>query len=517
MEPALSQQYYVGQNGEQNGPYSEHEIVSQIQQGLVSEDAMVWHDGMPDWQPIKNFERFLEAFQGNAGGGAEIGGMIEDLMPDAFGAGPTATTDADDVAAAKEKKARLSKSGLKKLRHSEVSTFAFSDKEAKPIYKDSVILRTGKFLKRRFSIVLFGGILFAVAFGGYHLFISVINPEGDPSATEAPRKKGRFPKANPTAVTTTPASSAAATTNTSTSKPLLLVDNTVRLSELQKAKSDLLLSSDTAMRTIEKLVEQNPDDAVGKEALETGLSYYKTNQRRTDAGRLLLKARRPAEASKFFLEEPPAYSMADEALFAAYQQSRAADRADLLIQDIQILLGPLNRTDLARDRIKQLEKDFPRKRHPYGYYLKSIDGRIADIFNRLSFYFVQSLLQHVVVEFPAMSWVERPVVEILRMRDGKYRISGRYRGDVLLSRDKLKNVTFIFWMDGEQWKLIETDVTEDRTRFAAGEKQRLATRAVLATTMLENLETLFRTRFPKSRLHEAVSETADTAHGHGGD
>ncbi len=502
MEPAaLSQQYYVGQNGEQNGPFSEAEIVNQIRQGMVGEDALVWHDGMAEWQPIKSIERFLEAFQGGSGGTgvSEIGALQDLTVADPWGSGPTSTThteeEQEEIAAKKER--AVTKKGLKKFRHSEVSTFAFNDKEAKPIYRDGAIRAAGKYLKRRFSLVFFGGILFAVAYGGYHLFISMIDSDNSETPTEAPKKRGsRFPKSGGRS----PAEGA---------KTIPVIDNSVRAAELQKAKADLLLNSDQAMRLLEKLVEGNPEDLVGKDALETALTYYKTNQRRTEAGRLYMKAKRNLEASKFFLEDPPSYDLADQALFAAYQQSRSSNRSEILIQDIQILLGPLNRPDVARERIKILEKNFPRLKHPFAYYLKSIDGRIADIFNRLSFYFVQNILQHVATEFQAMTWTSRPVVEILRLRDGKYRIAARYRGDVLLSRDQLRDINFVFWLDGEQWKLVETNVTEERQRFSAQEKERQQKRAVLASSMLEYLENLFRTRFPKSRLHEAVSETND--------
>lgn len=522
MEPAaLSQQYYVGQNGEQNGPYSEHEIVSQIRQGMISQDALVWHEGMADWQPITSIDRFFEAFQGGSGGtGVSDMGALQDLTNETpWGNGPiTATAPApaavvndDAEEEAEEKKARsVTKKGLKKFRHSEVSTFAFNEKEAKPIYKDGMFRAAGKYLKRRFSMVFFGGILFVVGYGGYQLFISMIDPDGEGSApVEAPKKKGRFPKAGARSAATAPTGEGATRAPAQGAKTIPVIDTGVRATELSKAKSELLLNPEASMAAIERLVEANPEDAVGKDALETGVLHYKTNQKRIEAGRLYMKAKRNLEASKFFLEDPPQYSLADQALFAAYQQSRAADRADILIQDINILLGPLNRPDLARDRIKTLEKDFPRRKHPFGYYLKSIDGRIADIFNRLSFYFVQNLLQHVSTEFQAMTWTSRPVVEILRLRDGKYRIAGRYKGDVLLSRDQLQNITFVFWMDGEQWRLVETNVTEERERFAAQEKERQQKRAVLASTMLEYLENLFRTRFPKSRLHEAVSDNSE--------
>ncbi len=511
MEPAaLSQQYYVGQNGDQTGPYSETDIISQIQQGLIQPDALVWHEGMPEWQPIRNFDRFSEAFSGAGHGEIGMDGSVSDLSGEepweTSGPGPAMSNPKADEEA-EEKKQSVSKKGLKKFRHSEVSTFAFSDKEAKPIYKDNMFRATAKYIKRRFSMVFFGGILFAVGYGGYQFFISVISPEdGGESVAEVPKKRGRgFPKGRGTANTTTPNSAG----GTGKSAAIPIIDGSVRASELQKAKSDMLLNSEGSMQVIERLVEANPEDATGKEALETGVLYYKTNQRRTEAGRLLMKAKKPLEASKYFLEEPAQWEMAEQALYTAYQQSRAADRADILIQDINILLGPLGRPEVARDRIKQLEKDFPRRKHPFAYYLKSIDGRIADIFNRLSFYFVQNLLSHVAAEFAAMTWTERPVVEILRLRDGKYRIVGRYKGDVILSRDKLNNITFVFWMEGDTWRLVETDVTDERGRFAASEKERLKTRSVLAAQMLENLENRFRTKFPKARLHEAVSEGAD--------
>src|SRR5690606_27163373 len=111
-----------------------------------------------------------------------------------------------------------------------------------------------------------------------------------------------------------------------------------------------------------------------------------------------------------------------------------ASRRDLLIQNIRINLTKLQSIGTATERIQLLEKEFPGQNHEFGYYLKSTAQRIEDLYNRLSFYFVQQLLLFVDAEFPQISLVNRPTVAVER-EGSDYRIVGRYEGDVDLKQD----------------------------------------------------------------------------------
>jgi hypothetical protein len=44
--------FYLNQNGEQVGPYSEEQIISMVESGELSRDEFSWHEGLTEWQPI---------------------------------------------------------------------------------------------------------------------------------------------------------------------------------------------------------------------------------------------------------------------------------------------------------------------------------------------------------------------------------------------------------------------------------------------------------------------------------
>ena len=176
-----------------------------------------------------------------------------------------------------------------------------------------------------------------------------------------------------------------------------------------------------------------------------------------------------------------------------------------MIQDIELLLGPLSNPSLAVDRVHQLEKDFPNQPNPYRYYLKPDDEKISDLFSRISFHFVQSLLLYLEGEFPQMKLVDRPLVEVTKDKEERYRIVGKYKGDIVLKRDRLKNISFVFWLFNETWYLIDTDITTERKGFAQKERSHLKTKTFSAQMILEYLQNVFQQKFPKNRLHEIVS------------
>ena len=45
--------WYYANNGEQVGPLDEGGFVEAIASGVISNDTLVWREGMADWQPLK--------------------------------------------------------------------------------------------------------------------------------------------------------------------------------------------------------------------------------------------------------------------------------------------------------------------------------------------------------------------------------------------------------------------------------------------------------------------------------
>src|SRR5262249_6023057 len=117
------------------------------------------------------------------------------------------------------------------------------------------------------------------------------------------------------------------------------VDEERRAADFRKAQAELLLSPETSLATLRRIISKDSTDKVGRDAVDVVVTYYKQTQRPADAGRLLMEAKRPAEASKFFLSDPPSYSEAETALYAAYQSSKEPTRRDFIMKDIELLLG----------------------------------------------------------------------------------------------------------------------------------------------------------------------------------
>lgn len=52
--------YYVAVHGQQQGPFSAHQIRSSLSQGVYSGETLVWCQGMSDWQPISSVATLLQ-------------------------------------------------------------------------------------------------------------------------------------------------------------------------------------------------------------------------------------------------------------------------------------------------------------------------------------------------------------------------------------------------------------------------------------------------------------------------
>ena len=355
------------------------------------------------------------------------------------------------------------------------STFASSEEGLNPVFDDLDSGASGSFfLKFRIHVFLATIIVFGfLAAGGLYLYTLVMGP------------------------------------NTATIEVAPVVGKKLNRRDVdyRKAVSDILLDSQKSIATFSRLVKENPNDEIGKMALEAAIDFYRRSQRHIEIGRILMEAQKPSEAIQYFFGEHPSYPEAFEALGAVFKATR---NPDLLLQQIDLLLGPLNDRSRAIEFIRSFEKEFPKKLHPFGYYLKSDDEQIVDLFSRISFYFVQSMMNFLEAELPQVHLLKRPLVELKRDKDGNYRIVGSYVGDVTLSRDPLKDIHMTFWLSDDRWVMVDTNLTRERARWSAGEKKKLTRDTWTSSQMLRALEQRFRTQFSKSKLHEVV-KPADAA------
>jgi hypothetical protein len=107
-------------------------------------------------------------------------------------------------------------------------------------------------------------------------------------------------------------------------------------------------------------------------------------------------------------------------------------------------------------------------------------------------------------EFPEISLNGRPVVEVLRERPDQYRIVGKYKGKVTLNLDNLDDIYFTYWMASGQWYVVDTNLTTERKRWAANNRQRLLGKMLGANELMAYLEGIFKSQFPDAALHEKV-------------
>jgi hypothetical protein len=274
---------------------------------------------------------------------------------------------------------------------------------------------------------------------------------------------------------------------------------------LAQATSQLLLNTNTSIQQLNELVNQNSKDNEGKEAAEVLLNHYRQNKQSESAGDLLIKLERYPEAAKAYSSDPRLAPKRETSLFKAFQNSTGKESADFLLADIGLLIKPLDRLDLAKERIALFEKTFPGLTNPYSYYQIPLYQQITNIFTRLSSSFVGILAKHISEEFPQITLASRPLVEIKRNSTGSLRIIGRYNGDLLLRSDRMKGIFFLYWLVDNQWLLVDTNLTTDRQRFAAETRKKYEGAVLLPGQMLTYLEGQFKQLYPNQGLHEMIS------------
>ncbi len=453
-----NQKFFLGVNGEQSGPLTEVEMVEKIRSGSVPADALIWFEGLQEWQSVQTIPAFSEAFAAKAGSAPP---------PSASGGFKPLNAASVVAPAVTPSPINYRPSSSSSGANSELSTF--SQGAAEPVFKvEKDIAGFLRASKPVIAMVVVG--VLALCGGGYY-FLSAN------SAHEIVIKP----------------------------RPRVVVPPS-RQEELSKAQSELLLNPTTSLDALKKIILENPKDEISKQAMAASIDYYKIHSPQ-DAGKLLLSAGFPEDAVQYFMMDPPVYDQAESALAAATDTVKdPVKRRKIIIQDIDLLLGPLNQRAKAVEKIRLLEKDYPGQANPYSYYLKTTDEKLRDIFNRISFYFVKSLLGVFESEMPQINLSKHPLVELRRGHDNRYRIVGVYAGDVMLNHDHLSDINFQFWLDRERWILVETNLTPERNKAAALEKERLKNEAATPEEMLRALEQTFRTQFPQNGLHERVSE-----------
>lgn len=470
MRMSGAQQYFLGVGGEQTGPFGEADLVQKIQAGEIPQDALVWYEGLPEWAPIRSIPAFKSAYSGEKSPAAGA------LPPPSTGTfKPLATITTTKVNASPSPATTSPKhvpSANAAAGDDPISTFAADKNQAEPVFdSEEAVFSQNPFIKYRAltMAVGLGGIAVVVA-GGFYLFATLT-------------------KSDPVPVTKIKATQ----TNS-------------RDQDLRQALSELLINPQNSLATLNRLIQENPSDEFAKQAIDAELDYYKSRSPQ-DAGRLLVRIKRAEEAIPFFLQDPPSFPEAEQATFAAFEQSSdPVKKKELLKSDIKILLSQLNNTAQAVERIKVYEKTFPGEAHPYTYYLKTADEKIKDIFDRISFYFVQTLLGYIRSELPQINLVESPLVEMKKDKAGRYRVAASYSGDVILNNDRLTKIKFTFWLATDRWHIVETNLTVERKTSSEGERERLKATTLSGDEMIRNLEQIFKTQYPKTPLHEKISK-----------
>lgn len=67
----MAENWFYASNGEQAGPISEPELLRFVQMGELNQDSLVWHRGLPDWQPL--IEALPSAFLSDAASPQAVG------------------------------------------------------------------------------------------------------------------------------------------------------------------------------------------------------------------------------------------------------------------------------------------------------------------------------------------------------------------------------------------------------------------------------------------------------------
>jgi hypothetical protein len=525
------QKFYLGINGEQAGPFSEEEVRAKMQAGEVSSESLVWYEGLAEWQPIGSVTYFNPSASappapGDAAPPAEPeeearektiaavaapapmqGGMAGKFKPlsqvlnsPSAGAPAPKADDEADSSDAEEPEPSISgfagrgvsrpppdreperhepawkKKGAKPSAPEKgevILTFALHGKKPRAVFgaKEGVFSAASS----RMGVVLgSAAAVCALGFGAFYLYLE--NSENN-LPTEVVVKK--------------------------------IEPRDVRLT---RAKDNVILNPALGVTELQKLLAENNKDSIGKSAYQALELYFWEKQDYKGLGDLAMGVGEHTKAVEFYLKDPRLVVDAEKAYIALFGSATdLAIKKKALLAQIEILLGPLKRKKDAITQIQLFEKTFPGEPHPYQFYTLPPSKQIAELFERTSYYFLANLNGFIDGEFPHMKLATSPVVEVRKEGD-RYRVTGSYKGEVRLYRDKLKGVFLHFWLIDGQWYVTETNITADRKRYAAEKKEQLFSKTSDENAMLKYLESVFNQEFPRTPLHErAPRNTAASA------
>ncbi len=452
-----SVQYFLGIDGEQVGPFSKQEVLDKVLQKEVREADMIWWEGQDEWLPLSETEFFKET---------------KPVKEPKRQPKVDVQNDKDDENVFERKRPQIGGdvesvlSGKSSLESH--PTFA-QGPNAEPAFKMSQASNL-PIVSHKLRLILTVVAVLAVVSGLYLYFTS--------------------------------SSDEVLTTQTTLKKKVRSLKD--RQAVFSTAVSTLMTNSPTSIAELQNLIKENPNDEISKQAIEQLTSFYRTMQRYNDAGQLMMQVNRPDEATRFFSLDPSLTLETEKSTWEAYKVAKGEERKQFLLQNIQLLVGPLQDIPKAIERIKLFESEFPKVPHPYGYYLKGTDEKISDLFSRTSFYFVQNLISYLVTELPQLKLSARPLVEIKKSKTDLYKIVGSYKGDVILNQDKLNEVFFTFWFANETWHIVDTNLTKERRAYAIKERSKISSLSMSGEVMLKYMEGVFRAQFPKVALHEYV-------------
>jgi hypothetical protein len=464
-------QYFLGIGGQQSGPFSEADLIEKIKNQSVPKDALVWCEGMPNWVSLTSLPQLKPAPPQPS----EPKTLYTPPAPTPAPApaAPATSAAAPIAAAATITPAKPASVSQILDNKDKKTTKTFGKGKIETVFSaEEATFTHSPFIKYRMEFIIGGVILLCLGtLVGFYIVASSMGGSKFKLVLKAEDP------------------------------------NSKREAALRKIQSEFILNPANSSKELEKLILENPNDAVSKTALQTLISYYRNSQRFDVAGRLLISLQKPEEAYVFFLQDPQTIKNGEQALYLAY--GKTADKnlkQKYLLEDIQVLVSRLNDYPLATQRIIEFDKNFPGVEHPYQYYLKSNADKIKDIFGRLEKIFTKTQLSYLDSIIPRVQFGHPPKTEIKKLAQG-YRIVANYFGDISLNQDRLSQIYFVFWFYNQEWQLVDTNLTPDRKRWTEKEKAKRDKEYYTEASLLSALEQMFRKYYPKNALHEVIKDT----------
>ncbi|MSP18630.1 MAG: DUF4339 domain-containing protein [Bdellovibrionales bacterium] len=436
-------EYFIGIEGEQKGPFSFGDIQGMISRGEINSKTPIWHSELSEWECVEGLKEFISE-------------TLEDkIAPNLNSPMQLETKNRKQFSAANNP--------LKNKTSTEPDP-------CETIFSGKIDLERTSENKTLKGWVIIGGVIVCLMAGAA---FNVLTQTAPPEAVSK--------------------------------KTVKLSASQQRGLSLSQAQIKFNKEPESGIPELITILKVNSTDNVGLEALETLLSHYRQKEMASESGKILMIAKRPLEALVYFLQEPRDLVGAETAYEEAANMAKGNERKELILKQIAMLLGSVGGMERATNLIKLLDQEYPGTQHPYQYYLKSTEAKIADIFARTAFHYSDTLGEFLVSNLSQVSLVEKPLLRVTKDKLGSYQISATYKGPVNFHNDRIPNVFFVFWLSNEQWLIVDTNLTKERTAAAKEARKNHLTDGLTANEILQGLESLFKTQFPGKGLHEIIS------------